>query len=1321
MIRGGDFYAVWDENAGAWSTDEQTVIDIIDAAVSEELKIAKENNDEKCTAKYMWDSSTGLIDQWHKYCQKQMRDHYVALDEKIVFANDPVCKQDYSTKRLPYPLEKGEYPSWDALIGTLYSEEERHKIEWAIGSIVTGDAKTLQKFIVMYGAAGTGKSTILNVIQDLFDGYYTVFDAKALGSSKDQFALEPFAMNPLVAIQHDGDLSRIEDNTRLNSLVSHEKMVVNAKYTKLYAANFKCFLFMGTNKPVKITDGKSGLLRRLIDVHPTGDKIDGRTYKRLVKQVKFELGAIAYHCKEVYLEDPSYYDDYIPISMMGSSNDFYNFMIDNYHVFLKEDGTTLRSAWEMYKQYCEDAKVPHVLSKTNFKEELKNYFRDFSIKTVKEDGTKLSSYYSGFRVDIFNSDNKVPEEVDIPPKNWIELNEQASIFDSEFAESPAQYASNDEIPIKKWSDVRTKLKSLDTHKLHYVRPPENLIVVDFDLKNKKGEKDLDSNLHAASSWPRTYAETSKSGNGLHLHYLYTGDVSKLSSIYDENIEIKKFTGKSSLRRMLTLCNDIPIATISSGLPLKGDDKKVLDENVVQTEKGMRTTIRKCLCKEVYSNTTQNVHFIYDILEKAYKSGIHYDVRDLQNDIIAFAAQSTNQARHCLQLVNTMRFCSDEVSANVSDSSGEIIFLDCEVFPNLLLINWKFAGEDKEIVRMINPSPSDIEELMKYKIIGFYNRKYDNHILYARLIGYDNEKLFDLSQKLVTDGSGKFGEAYNLSYTDIYDFAAKKQSLKKWEIELGIHHQELGLPWDQPVPKKDWVRVAEYCDNDVIATEKLFNHLKGDFLAREILAALAGGSVNDTTNQLTTRLIFGKDKHPQLVYTDLATGERSDGTSDDSVIQAFPGYEFTYSSEDKAYHNMFRNTDLGFGGYAYSVPGVYVMVALLDIASLHPHSIKAMNCFGDKTSRYYDLLRARIYIKHKEFDKARTMLNGILAPYLDDESVAKNLAQALKIAINSVYGLTAANFDNPFRDPRNKNNIVALRGALFMRTLQDELADRGFSVCHIKTDSAKIPNATQEIIDFCMEFANKYGYSFEHEATYSKICLVDKANYIAKYADGVPKEYELPTGEKIMTAWTATGELFSVPYVFKTLFSHDDIKFDDLCVTFSVASALYLSDADKTCDVEQPKPENLQFIGHVGRFCPIKNGCGGKELIRSTNKTNPDGSVRYDSASGAKGYRWLEAEMVQMLGKEGDIDITYYTKLADNARDKVSAFCDFEWFVSDDPVANILEELPWKSACGKDTCIGCPDFINAINRIECRKGYDVSDYACMSEHSPFDVR
>jgi phage/plasmid-associated DNA primase len=262
-----------------------------------------------------------------------MRDSYHMLDEKLIFSNTETNKKDYASKRLNYPLEPGDCPAYEKLISTLYSETERLKIEWAIGAILSGDSKHIQKFLVLYGEGGTGKSTILNIVQQLFEGYYSVFDAKALGSANNQFALEAFKTNPLVAIQHDGDLSRIEDNTRLNSLVSHEEMTVNEKFKGTYTNRFKCFLFMGSNKPVKITDAKSGLIRRLIDVTPTGNKLNRKEYNAVTKQVTFELGAIASHCLNVYREDPGRYDDYIPIEMMGASNDFYNYILDSFSVF----------------------------------------------------------------------------------------------------------------------------------------------------------------------------------------------------------------------------------------------------------------------------------------------------------------------------------------------------------------------------------------------------------------------------------------------------------------------------------------------------------------------------------------------------------------------------------------------------------------------------------------------------------------------------------------------------------------------------------------------------------------------------------------------------------------------------------------------------------------------------------------------------------------------------------------------------------------------------------------------------------------------------
>lgn len=870
MIRGGDFYAVWLEEKGLWSTDEQDALQLIDR----ELDIFAEKNgkyqDADVRVLHMWDSESGMIDHWHKYCQKQMRDSFHMLDEKLIFANDKVLKRDYASKRLPYPLEEGETQAWDRLVSTLYSEEERHKIEWAIGSIVSGDSKKLQKFMVLYGAAGTGKSTILNVIQKLFDGYTAVFDAKALGSSNSSFALESFRNNPLVAIQHDGDLSRIEDNTRLNSLVSHETMIVNEKFKSTYSNRFKCFLFMGTNKPVKITDAKSGLIRRLIDVSPTGQKLGAKEYHALIKQIDFELGAIAYHCLQVYLADPAYYDGYVPLNMLGASNDFYNFVEDSWYIFKKADETSLKSAWAMYKTYCEEAKVSYPYTQRAFKEELKNYFREYKERYLTEEGSRIRSYYKGFLSEKF-SEQEEEEKPEPRHISWLDLEETDSIFDRECAKCPAQYGNESEAPTFKWDNVKTILEDLDTHRLHYVRVPENHIVIDLDIRGRDGQKSLERNLEEAAKWPPTYAELSKGGNGLHLHYIYTGDPKKLSRVYDDQIEVKIFTGKSSLRRRLSKCNRLPIASISSGLPLKEGSKTVNFEGL-KSEKALRTVIKRNLNKEYFPNTKPSVDFIFKALNDAYNSDLHYDVSDLLTPVMAFAAGSSNQSEYCLKLVSKMPFKSRDISEAVSDAGAPLVFYDVEVFPNLFLVNWKFAGEGKNVVRMINPKPVEIEELMKHRLVGFNCRRYDNHILYAAFLGYDNQQLYRLSQKIV-NGETRFTffvTAYNVSYTDVYDFSSKKQSLKKFEIELGIHHQELGLPWDEPVPEELWEKVAEYCDNDVIATEAVFNARQSDFLARQILADVAGMTVNDTTNSLTTRIIFGKNRNPQdqFNYRDL---------------------------------------------------------------------------------------------------------------------------------------------------------------------------------------------------------------------------------------------------------------------------------------------------------------------------------------------------------------------------------------------------------------------------------------------------------------------
>ena len=1299
MTKGGKFEAFFDEETGLWSDDLELLTERVDDKSQEK---ADEINSVIGTNEWsivrMEKYNSGILTKFNKYV-KEAPDNYTTLDPYVIFADQETERSDFCTKKLDYVMAPGDISAWDKLIGTLYDEDERQKLEWSIGAIISGESRKLQKCVFIEGQPGKGKSTVFEIMMEMIPHYFSAFTAETLGDESAQFALTPFAKNPLFAIDADAKLFKLTATNRLNKVIGHDKVVINEKFKQPYPLKVTTMLFMASNDQLRIDSSRSGLMRRVMLVTPTGNTLPVEEYDRCRKEIEFEYGAICHHCLAIYKRlGFSFYDQYRDKRLLDGSNEVYNFLKENYVEVSSAEYVTVNMMWAKFRQYLEqNSTVVAAHKKLEFKNDIIHYFDTYTDRKYGAYGV-----LEGFKTDMFefstyDKKDELPDEL----PDWLKLVEDFSVDENVlnklYSNCPAQLADKMDHPKKMWDEVTTKLCDIDTTKTHFVLPPSDAVhvIVDFDKKDKDGKKKLELNLEAAKIFPKTYAEVSKGGEGLHLHYIYEGDPAELSSVFEENIEILTFKGKKALRRRLSLCNNEEIAVLKEGqLPKKEAKEVPINTDIVLNEKGIRTTIAKCLKKEVHADTTSNVNLIFAVLEKAYASGIDYDVSDLQQSVLIFAKNSTNQALGNIKKVGKMHFRSKKfeeaaeeqlISTNSGgqfDEEAPIVFFDVEVFPNLFIVCWKKRGE-KEIISWINPGPELIKGMFMFRLIGFNNRDYDNHILYAASMGYSVKGLYDLSQRIITGDketqkNAKFGEAYNLSYSDIYDFAAahNKMSLKKWEIKLKIRHLELGLPWDQPVPEDLWPKVAEYCGNDVDSTEKLFEHLQGDFVARKILAKLAGGSVNDTTNQLTTKLLVGDKKNPQseYIYTDLS--------------KEFPGYEFNqfgFKQEDYipgckiiSGKSRFMGEDPGEGGYKIAFYGYYENVALLDIASMHPSSAIALNIFGDEiTQRFKNIVYGRVAVKHVRaledaaYKEAVDLLGPIIDEYFreglaaggDIRELASDLADALKTAINSVYGLTSAAFPNKLRDPRNKDNIVAKRGALFMLTLKHKLLDMGVKIAHISTDSIKVAEATPEIIKFVMDFGKEYGYTFEHEATYSKMCIVNDAVYIAKYAseESCQRMYGYLPSKQKPGKWTATGKQFQVPYVFKALFSHEEIEFDDFCETMATTSALYLANPVGDTGITE-----YHFIGRVGEFTPVnEDGCG-SELLRLAG-TDEDGNPKYAAATGTKGYLWLESETIRSVFADpmSVVDISYYDKLVEKAIEAIEEYIPFDEFVAED--------------------------------------------------------
>lgn len=1170
------------------------------------------------------------IDALCKACETE---NAILFNQKIFFHGELPEREDYATKTMPYERYVGNTdeacPNYDELMSVLYSPEDRTMIEWLAGCALCGDGDRVDKFIYLEGEPGSGKSTILNIVEQVLGPYGASIKAEEFASSNSPFATAQMKKAPLLGIQHDGDLSKIETNTILNNIISHEPIEINEKYAKTFYIRLRTLLIIASNNALRLTDSYSGLLRRALDPVPTGKLIPNDKYNKLVGAIQYELAGICARWIDVYRSlGTRAYGPYRSTRIVRNGNALGYWVERNRDIEWSRSGECyLSTEYSLYRAYC-DGTSTKPISKSLFERQL-HFFWEMSADETQDNSVKDVHFmdYAWKRRAFTKPVYRLYVDKSDTPKECEFLSFTVS-SDAEFAklcsECPAQYATESGTPKASWDTVTTKLSNIVSTELHYVRPQLQHIVIDLDCRDSGGGKSLNAAISVINELglPPTYGELSKSGQGVHLHYIYDGDPTTLTNLIRENVEVKVFVGKSSLRRKFSYSNGLPVSHVSSGIPLK-DKKEDVAGKEIEDEDHLRNIIKKGLRGE-YGSHIVTIQFIDYMLKKAVAQGLVYDLESYRVDLMAYALKSTHHANELPAVVEKMPLHNGA-------KEKPIIIFDFEVFPNYNCLGWKIKGEKQRNIERF-PSPQTLQDFLdKYRIAGFNNLGYDNIIWYTLMQGASPYEVYKVSKAIITrDKSLRIPRSVkSLSYTDIYDFCNTKQSLKKWEVQLGIHHQECPYDWDQPLPEEAWDVVDRYCLNDVEASEAVWDANENDWVTRQLLAFLTGMTVNDTTNSLTAKLIFGEDTHPQseFIYTDLS--------------DTFPGY--AYEVKNGKCVSYFHGRTIGEGGYVVGSPGWHTMVGVRDVESMHPTSTIELGLFGKYTARYKYLVDVRKAAKNGREEEIKAAYDGRLYEFMTEKNLSyKTLSKSLKVPINAVYGCTSAKFDNIFKDPRNVDNIVAKRGELMMVSLEDELRAIGVAPTHVKTDSIKLDNYTQELDDKVVEFGKKYGYKFTIEEFYTTFCLFDKAQYIA---------YDACTGK-----WDSRGKLFDKNgLVFKKLFGLDVKESDYLETKQSLSGPLYIGD---------------QFVGKNANIVFVKEQYGKPMSCKRDDK--------FVSVTGTKGLFVMEYEEALQKDFWNILDYDYYDSQVEKAKAMVEKYVPWDVFVSHahDPIPDIpcLEEI-----------------------------------------------
>lgn len=416
----------------------------------------------------------------------------------------------------------------------------------------------------------------------------------------------------------------------------------------------------------------------------------------------------------------------------------------------------------------------------------------------------------------------------------------------------------------------------------------------------------------------------------------------------------------------------------------------------------------------------------------------------------------------------------------------LLFYDVEVFKEDSLVVFKSAN--KEVVAIYHNDFDGLLELIRGKtLVGFNNYFYDDYIISKMINQWSPYQIKELNDRII---GGERQKTSSLN-SEIFSLDCFQQadvsmpSLKKIEANMGanIFESLIDFTLDRALTEDELEETIKYCSYDVDKTIDVFNLRKKSYfepklnIVRMLEPSLQEKAVRWNTTTISANLVTGGK--PLQQWSDIRLGEYdSDGEYDafEIVPEEVKNFWRANAKKDKGkltLQDFGCNIEFGFGGL-HGVPisnqVEYRNVKLLDVASLYPNIIIKLNTLGARTDIYQELVTQRLDIKHSD----------------------KTLSSALKLVINSIYGLLRSDYS------LLKNKMGATSVCIYGQIILYDLCKRLSSSCqivNINTDGVGFITDTEDYIAIWKEWEEDYGFVLELDE-FEKFIQKDVNNYIA---------------------------------------------------------------------------------------------------------------------------------------------------------------------------------------------------------------------------------